>query len=127
MSYSSQLMTYFDNMNHAVSDDFNDFTHQAMMGSKTNRDQLVLCFSVNKGVIKSAHFRAYGAVVLYAAAEYICQYAENRSVDDLLSMDTQYMLEVLGLSSYYQHIVLLVLNTVKRALLNNSSELNSKI
>lgn len=127
MPYSSQLMCYFDNMNHAVSDDFNDFTHQAMMGSKTNRDQLVLSFYVNEGVIKSAHFRAYGAVVLYAAAEYTCQYAENRRVDDVLSIDADHILEALGLSSYYQHIALLLINTAKRALLNNDNELRSQI
>lgn len=111
MHYSDKLLHYFHHPRHA-----GEFAG-AMLFSEVGSvegDQLKLFVQREGDRIIRAGFLAYGSPVILAAGEYICEWLEGCSYDEISRLTEQDVLEALTLPSLKIHIAALVVSAVKQ-------------
>lgn len=111
---SQKLLYYFHERAHGgVLDTSKSSVRRAQSGNAANREILVLFIDYQEKVI-AARFQAAGSVSLIAGGEFICQWLEQKTRQEMMGLTAQFLLESLGLSPLENHIAQLIVTTVKK-------------
>ncbi len=113
MNYSSAVIRYFDETDHAGTlSAQTDGVYVQQLGV-SDRESFELSVQIDGGVIQVARFRAFGPPVLIAAGEWVCRQVEGQSTDVLLGLVEQAIIEALDVTNIHIHLAALVCSTVK--------------
>ncbi len=112
MKYSSQLQHYFHNRHHGGRLEPAITVRSAQAGNAENREVLVLFVEYHDHIVQ-ARFQASGSIALIAGGEFICEWLENKTWQDLSRLTPELILEALALTKMDIHVANLIIMAVK--------------
>jgi NifU-like protein involved in Fe-S cluster formation len=84
-------------------------------GDETEGTRVELDFRLRDGVVERARFRAYGCPHAIAAASWVAESAEGRSLDDTSWLDPLRLAEILDVPQHKLGVLLVVEDALKAA------------
>jgi NifU-like protein involved in Fe-S cluster formation len=122
MKYSTELLHYFDHTEHAGTITKADNVTIVTQGLSDNQEVIELSLQWNHNTISQARFRAYGTPALIAAAQWLCQWLEGKSLSDAIRLDRSQILHALLLSPVQVHVAQLLCSAVTSCLKNHQKD-----
>ena len=109
MRYSKEVFYYFFETFHAGKlDEKHPHIRYGEIGTEVKGYLLRLYLRFQNDIIIEARFQAYSSVAVIAACEYICRWAEDKTLYEANQLNRDQIQAALNLSSLEFHVVLLI-------------------
>lgn len=116
VKYSEKLLEYFYHCKHAGSLGESDNVYQAEEGSIEQGEVIRFYLQIENQQIEQVRFKSHGSVALIAACEFAAGWLEGRRLDEVSELTATLILNSLELSALYNHVAILVLTCVNKAI-----------
>jgi NifU-like protein involved in Fe-S cluster formation len=113
MKYPSQLQHYFHHRHHGGRLEPAVNVRSAQVGNADNGEVLVLFVEYHECIVR-ARFQASGSIAVIAGGEFICEWLENKTWQDLSSLTPELILEALALTKTDIHVANLIATAVNK-------------
>lgn len=117
MRYSDALLHYFDHPEHAGElDGASGALYQAQVGNEQTGEVLALYLQIHSDRVNRVKYKVLGSPPLIAGAEFVCQWLENKNLQQVGALTHELILKELELPTVSFHVAALLCSAVQECI-----------